>query len=675
MNIKKLLLTATASVLTVSSIIGCGAKMPPQTETVGDRVTHADPLAYKYGDEEKTQLASEGLFTDFENESIGTKYQNEDEGTVSSGIFSYRPKWSVFEVTSSEDGNALRYERGESSNAQSKDPHIDLELGGKIPAKTDFVAEFDIMPENNVTKAALMQIIYRPTSGRVVSTGLSLEGTELKVDGNTVASVPVDTFTKIACVMHQSEGTYDVYVNGYMVDYGIQYLKAADRGHTPTQVRVITSVTGVFSALFDNVAVYRGSEPKYISNVSESDIELLREYRFDSVEGEYKGENGLTLKPEKSTYNILKTPDGRSVLKNTVKGADLMSLSTEGAKKIRCFTAEVYLTSEETDYTLAAFRGESWTSVLEIRGTTLWNAIEEKAICELSLQKWAKIDLYIDGVKNICAIYVNGYRYVDGTAVSAEVLEKMDSIRIGATSTPAEEYSVYLDNVRFYNATAILGYKGNVLNGVETVYTLASPSDYSYVSSTVAGEMTVTDEVKGSGDTTVKLTGFTGRFEFSLAGSGLTKQSTGDYDLTGIDAIRFRLYSPANAGRSFVVLFDCGTVYRDSNGRDYYDGKWVENNGKFTCDKYPGVVATKATDNNGWSYFHYIATFDVNGWATFTLPATFFKGNRAPSWQHIEKIRIDCNGWNMEKNENETNVLPDNKAVYYLDTVELVVYG
>ena len=33
MNIKKLLLTATASVLTVSSIIGCGAKVPPVTES------------------------------------------------------------------------------------------------------------------------------------------------------------------------------------------------------------------------------------------------------------------------------------------------------------------------------------------------------------------------------------------------------------------------------------------------------------------------------------------------------------------------------------------------------------------------------------------------------------------------------------------------------------------
>ena len=31
MNIKKLLLTATASLLTVSSIIGCGAKVPTRT--------------------------------------------------------------------------------------------------------------------------------------------------------------------------------------------------------------------------------------------------------------------------------------------------------------------------------------------------------------------------------------------------------------------------------------------------------------------------------------------------------------------------------------------------------------------------------------------------------------------------------------------------------------------
>lgn len=676
MNVKKLLLTATASILTVSSLMGCGVKGELPTGSEGNGyINEITPLAYKYGEAEKELLAADGIFSDFENESIGTKYTAMDEGTVASGFLSYRPKQSVYEIVSSEDGNALRYERGASSDASSKDPHIDVELSNNIPARTDFVAEFDIMPETDVPKAMLMQIIYRPSSGRIVSSGISLEGTELKCDGKVLATLPKDSFTKIACVMHQAEGTFDIYVNGYMVDYGIQYLKNTDIGHTPTQVRMITSNTGTFGVLFDNVAVYRGSEPKYISRVSEEDIRVVRQYRFDGNEGAYGGESGFTLNPEKSTYNIIKTPDGRSILKNTVKGADMGAVDASGCEKIRCFSAEVYLTSADNDYTLAAFRGGSWTSVLEIRGTTLWNAIEEKAVYDIGIGKWARIDLFIDGVKNVCAIYVNGYRYVDGAPVPAEVLTQMDSIRIGATSTPEKEYTVYLDNIRLYNATGVLGYKGVAGNGVETVYTVISPDNYSYIKGETEGELTITDEVKGSGETTAKLSGFKGRFTLDLSGTGLTKQASGDYDFSGIDAIRFRIYSPENAGRAFVLIFDCGTVYRDANGKDYYDGKWVEKNGKFTCDKYPGVVATKATDSNGWSYYHYIATFDINGWATFTLPMTMFKGNRAPDWRHIEKIRIDCNGWNMDKNENSTTVLPDNKAVYYIDTVELIVYG
>ena len=671
MNIKKLLLTATASVLTVSSIIGCGAKVPPVIESEDRYVTSATPLAYKYSETEKANLASSGLFYDFDNESVGTKYQNEDEGSLASGIFSYRPKWSTFEIVSSEDGNALRYERGATSVQMSKDPHIDVEIKNAIAAREDFVAELDIWVENSDIALQLLQTIYRPSSGNIFGAAIYIENGALTMNDKKIADIPTGEFVKIACVMHQSEGTLDVYVNGYMVEYRLPYIKSSNVGHNPMQVRLVHSSEGSGVVFVDNVAVYKGSEPKYISKVSESDIKVVREYRFEGSEGEYKGENGLTLKPEKSTYNIIKTPDGRSVLKNVVKGADLMSLSTEGTEQIRCFTAEVYITSEDTDYTLAAFRGDTWSSVLEIRGTTLWNAIEEKAICELSVQKWAKIDLFIDGIKNICSVYVNGYRYVDGIEVSSSVLTKMDSIRIGATSTPDSEYTVYLDNVRLYNATGVLGYKGALPNGVETVYTVVSPADFSVINPATETELTITDEVKGSGEQTAKLSGFTSRYTIGLKNTGLTKQATGDYDLTDIDAIRIRYYSPKNAGRTFVLIFDCGNVYRDTkNGTCYYDGSWKKgSDGNYTCDKYPGVKAEQQ-----WSYYHYMLTLDSEGWATVTIPVTAFVGNRLPDWSHVESIRLEAQGWNLSTNQNATTLLPDSKAEYYLDTVEIITY-
>lgn len=673
MNFRKFLLTATASLLTVSSLIGCGAKELPTLsgEEVGC-LNEIMPLAYKYGAAEKELLAADGVFCDFEGYAEGAKYKADDETVFTEDIFTFRPKKSSFEIVSSEDGRALRFERSASSASANTDPHIDVEILNKIPAKTDMVAEFDVMPMTDGGKMEFLQIIYRPSTGRINSAGLLYENGELKLDGKKIADVPKGEFTKIACVFHQSAGIIDVYVNGYMVDYSVPYLKAADIGYAPHQIRLIRSGNGECSALVDNVAAYRGSEPKYISKVSESDIKLVREYRFEGAEGAYAGENGFTVKKEKSTYNIIKTPDGHSVLKHSVGGSESMVLSTEGSEAIRCFSAEVYLTSDKTDYTLAAFFGVEWTSVLEIRGTTLWNALDERAVYDLGKNRWAKIDLFIDGVKNTCSIYVNGYRYVDGAPISTSVLTKMNSIRIGATSTPESPYSVYLDNLRFYNATGVLGYKGMATHGMETVYTVASPADFSAMKNDKAGELTITDAVKGSGDTTALLTGFTTRVNIALGNCGLAKQVTGDYDFTNIDAIRIRYYSPKNAGRTFVLIFDCGNVYKDlSKGTLYYDGSWKKgSDGSYTCDKYPGVKAEQQ-----WSYYNYMLTLDSEGWATVTVPLTSFASTRLPDWTHVEAIRLECQGWNLETNQNATTILPDSKAEYYFDTVELITYG
>jgi len=676
MNIKRFLLTATALVLTSATLVGCSAnrEIPPFSPEK-EHLNEVMPLAYKYSEKEKELLAAGGLFCDYENEGVGTEYTGGAEEKVQIGIFTYRPKLSTFEVISSKDGNALLFERSAETAKNNKDSHIDLELASKIPAKSDFVAEIDIMPAAGDANVSLLQTIYRPSYGNVFGARLTVEKGELKWDGETLANISDDEFTKIACVMHQSEGTLDVYVNGYMVRYGLQYIKSSDIGHEPKQVRVIHSQSGEGSYIVDNIAAYRGSEPKYISRVSESDIEVVREYRFEGAEGRFEGDGGITVSDEKSTYNIIKLPDGRGALKNTVKSGETMALSVEGADAIRCLSTEVYITSDNCDYMLASFVGADWTPVLEIRGATLWNALQDREICELDVQKWVRIDIFTDGVRNTCSVYVNGYRYVDNVAVSASVLSQMRLIRIGGNSTPEKEYAVYLDNIRLYNATGVLGYKGIAPNAETKLYTVVSPDNYSYVTPSTAGELTVTDEVKGGGETVAKISGFKGRFVFTFGGTGLSKQETGDYDLTDIDAIRIRYYAPENAGRSFVLIFDCGTVYADASGKLYYDGSWKKGkDGKYTCDKYPGVVATTAKDDNGWSYFHYIITLDSEGWATVTLPMTMFIPNRAPDIRHIERIRMDSNGWDLEKKQNLNTLLPDSKAVYYIDTVELIDY-
>ena len=672
MNIRKILLTATASLLTVSSLIGCGVKGDiPYGGEEGRYVSSVTPLAYKYGEAEKELLAADGLFCDFEGEAVGTKYESDATSTITSGIFAYRPKLSVFNVVSSEDGNALKYERSSESAAQNTDPHIDIELGGRIPARADFVAEFDIMPENGNAKITVLQAIYRPESGRIISAGMDIVNGRLQLDGKSIADIPNGEFTKIACVYHQSAGTVDVYVNGYMVDYGVPYIKQSDAGHTPSQIRMIRADSGECGALLDNVAVYRGSEPKYVSAVSESDIKVVREYRFEGAEGTYSGESGFSVKAEKSTYNIIKTPDGRSVLKNGVISSEAMSLSTEGVESIFCFSSEIYLTSDNCDYTLAAFFGTEWTSVLEIRGNTLWNALEDESVYSLEKHKWVRVDLFVDGVKNICAVYVNGYRYVDSAPVPSDALTKMNSIRIGATSTPENGYSVYLDNVRLYNATGVLGYKGSAVDSIEKVYTVISPADYSGIRATVESELEITDAVHGTGDTTARISGFTKNYNISLNNIGLTKQKTGDYDLRGIDSVRIRYYSPRNAGRTFVLIFDCGNVFKDkTTGKCYYDGNWKDvGNSTFTCDAYPGVKAEKQ-----WSYYHYNLKLDNEGWATVTIPLASLTGTRLPDWSHVEGIRLESTGWTLAT-LNEATLLPDEKAEYYIDTVELIAHG
>ncbi|MBQ9115719.1 MAG: hypothetical protein IJY04_01725, partial [Clostridia bacterium] len=492
MNIKRILLSATASLLIASSLVGCARVGDTPYVGDGNEAVEVTPLAYKYGETEKAQLAADGLFCDFENESVGIKYEADATSTVTGGIFSYRPKLSVFEIVSSEDGHALRYERSAQSAAQNTDPHFDVELGGNIPARVDFVAEYDIMPLSDGIKCNLLQTIYRPTSGRIMGAYVVLDGTELKWNGTAIAEISKGEYTKVACVMHQSNGTLDIYVNGYMVQYGLSYIKTADTGHEPNQVRVINSNSGECSAIIDNVAVYRGSEPKYISRVSEDDIKTVHKYGFEGAEGAYAGEDGLTVGSGNSTYNIIKTPDGRSVLRDSVVSAGNMSISTAGCERIRAFSVEFYLTSEESDYTLVAFRGDSWTNVLEIRGNMLWSSIDDKPVREIETHRWTRADVFIDGIKNTCAIYVDGYRYVDGVSVPADALEKMDSIRIGATSTPEKSYSVYLDNIHLYNATGVLGYKGAASGGAETVYTVVDPDSYQYAGSTVAGELIVT---------------------------------------------------------------------------------------------------------------------------------------------------------------------------------------
>ena len=234
MNLKKILLATTASLLAVSAIIGCGAKPVPvsDTEKVA-AVSNVTQLAYKYGAEEKAHLAAEGLFYDFDGESVGTVYSNEDVGTVSSAIFSYRPKWSDFEVVASEDGNALRYERNAVSAQRDVDPHIDVELGQTIPEKTDFVAEFDFKSTSEDSDFGIIQTIYRPSSGNVFGTALHIKNNVLYWQESQITTLPEGEFSKIACVMHQSVGTLDVYVNGYLVEYGLRYIEAKNIGHLP----------------------------------------------------------------------------------------------------------------------------------------------------------------------------------------------------------------------------------------------------------------------------------------------------------------------------------------------------------------------------------------------------------------------------------------------------------
>ena len=210
------------------------------------------------------------------------------------------------------------------------------------------------------------------------------------------------------------------------------------------------------------------------------------------------------------------------------------------------------------------------------------------------------------------------------------------------------------------------------MKGVETVYTVVSPENFGGIKGELATELTITDEVKGSGANTAMLSGYTKRYNISLNDIGLTKQATGDYDCNGIDAIRIRYYSPQNAGRTFVLIFDCGNVYRDTKtGVCYYDGNWKDaGNSTFTCDKYPGVKAEKQ-----WSYYNYMLKLDSEGWATVTISLSSFGGTRIPDWAHVEGIRLECQGWGMDTANNATTILPDSKARYYIDTIELITYG
>ena len=676
MDIKKFFTAATAVVLTSCSLIGCAGGKPigdlADKSTVDGNVTDT---AYEYTQDEADQLYSFGKFEDYENVTVGTKYEMEGDTTVSAGSFSYRPKWSVFQVVEDEGDHALKFQRNAVSNSKGLDPHFDMELKNHIKAGNTFVAEMDIKLITEKADIRVLQTIYRPAGQSTVFCAyLEIKNGKLSLGDKIIADIPVGEYVKIACVMDQKNGLMDVYVNGYMVYYGYTYIKSTEysKNCDPAQIRFLYSNSGECTVMADNVAVYTANTPMYIAKVTESDIKTVGKFEFDSPLGKYNGEKGLTVSAGKSTFNIINTPDGRGILeyKATTEGVSYFSVSAVDCEAMWNYSTEIYLTEEYNDFSLAAIYGSEWVSVLEIRGTVLYDCLQNVAVKDIGVDQWVKVDLFVNGMKNTYDICVDGYRYIDDAPIKASVINSIISINVGVNNVPERDTVYYFDSIHLYNATDILGCIGNSTKSVEKVYTVISPDNYSWARGEEASEVTVTDEVKGTGANTLKYAGFTKRLQLGLGGTGLTKQATGDYDFNGIDAIRISFYAPQNAGRTFVLILDCGDVYSDANGNKYYDGTWKKNGNNYVSDKYPGVTAT----TKEWSYYNLFVTFDSEGWATMTVPRASFSSTRSPDWAHVESIRLEPTGWKLETEYNHDALLTDEKAVYYIDSVELIVY-
>ncbi|MBQ9117490.1 MAG: hypothetical protein IJY04_10755, partial [Clostridia bacterium] len=471
MKVKKIATACISTLLALSALCGC-AKGGIEAEFAdgGKGVTPTvDELSYIYTDGEKQELSGKGIMLDFENKSVGTTYTaaNESGASVKDGSITYRPKLSTFEIIESIDGKALKYVRDSVSAADSGDPHLDLEINGTAKAGEDFVVEMDIMMLDGSAVIKMFQPIYRPSSGAVFCAYMTVKDGIVSFSGKDIARLSKDEFTKFAMVVHQGNNTVDVYVNGYMVSYGVKYAGSDVTSVDPAQIRLVHSESGQGSYVLDNIALYKGVEPYYVSKVTEENVEMLAEYDFNGAAGAYAGESGMTVSAEKSSIDIIKTPDGRSALRYGAVAGDgngYIQMAVNGLGSMWNFSTKCYVSGEYSDFNLLSMIGNALTPVLNISGTVLYDELADRAVCDLGVGRWNTVDFYVDETKRVYRVIVNGYQYTAERPITAELLDSMIAIRMGISHAD-EDFSVYIDDMRIYNATGVIGYYGAYLQG------------------------------------------------------------------------------------------------------------------------------------------------------------------------------------------------------------------
>ncbi|MBR2459845.1 MAG: hypothetical protein IKB34_01250, partial [Clostridia bacterium] len=473
MRSRKIVTACVALVLVLVTLCGCGRVAIDAVVVEGDSLpgVMAEPLGYSYSEEEKKEIAAGGILYDFENKPVGTVFEGEDgEVSHSDGKLIYRPKFTKYKVVNSLCGKALMFERGAESAEAKADPFIDFEFDGSIESGVDFVVEMDVMPTECNMTVQLMRLIYRPTSGVVFCAYMTYKDGELKLNDNRIATLSASELTKIACVFHQSRNAVDIYINGYMVTYGVPYSGTDVKNEKPSQIRLIQASEGTGSFTVDNVAVYKGGVPFYVSRVTDNDIELLREYRFEQADGAYTGEQGMTVSAGNSSIYIKKTPDGRKTLRYggvSGSGNGYLQVSAAGKGSMWNYSMAVYATSEETELSLVALIGSSLTPFLTLSGSVLTDELQGQAVCDLGIGRWNTLDLFFDEIALTYDLMINGYTYAADCPISSALLSGLVGLRTGIVGAD-RDFSVYLDNIRLYNATGGVGYRGAYPGGIET---------------------------------------------------------------------------------------------------------------------------------------------------------------------------------------------------------------
>ncbi len=597
-----------------------GSCAPVSEGVAGDHTVqpNASVVDTAYTGGKLDMVTKNGFYESFDDVEAGTEYASEDgERTYALGRLSLVTKRTTFYIEKSDDGNAIRYHR--SGNSVGIDPYIDVDIEGGISSSRYICqADFKMASDYNMG-GGILQVIYR-ASGKpgVFWSTMSLDAQgNILVGGTKIGALNKNTFTNLAVAVDIGNLSYKIYIDGK--EAGTYSMAPNDiTGYYFADVRVIqTSGSHSGSLYVDNIAVYEGKYPASMIPSDDTEIAVSEDLETQNV-GAY---NGSVISTDSRTYlEVRQSADDNKFLSARLNYADsTLSFPRGGIGNDEfVFSADIYRNDASPAVTLKAGYRELVT--VEKNGEIL---VDDNTVFYVGTDEWLSISAAVraDGF----SVFVNGI-------LCAEVNDTLSELN-GAyliLNGNAGDY-VFIDDIRIYRAYLPIEYSGTM---PEKTYTLYSYDNYEIM----LGECNVSPvTVDGIPLVKVNNIGLGKPMEVKFADAGFD-ENPGDYN-----AVRMTFYCPQAYNYALLCLLDCGQ------------------------------------QEGGWSYYSEYFCLEEKGWVTITLEFNDMAPSRTPSYEYINSVAFNNEGWAFTDkggiyNSESWGNASERELEFYIYRIELVKY-